>query len=64
MTRFTKGFILGVFVGAIFMFAFVCGFGWWYEVNHPIEIEEIVVDSFPSDTSRYLGSYEGRTVRK
>jgi len=63
MTRFTKGFILGIFIGTILMFTLLCAFGWWYGVNHPTEIEEIVVDSFPSDTATYLGSYEGRTIR-
>ena len=47
MTKLTKGFILGVFTGIIVMFTILCAFGWWYNINHPTEIEEIVVDSFP-----------------
>ena len=64
MTKFTKGFILGVFAGAVIMFASVFFIGWQYTIKHPASVEEIVVDSFPADTAVYLGTYEGTKKRR
>lgn len=50
MQKFTKGFIIGIFTGAIIMLMLVCLLGWWYTINHPIDEEIIIVDSIPSDT--------------
>lgn len=64
MTKFTKGLILGAFIGVISMLTCICVFGWWYNKQHA-KIEEIVVDSIPSDTPVNLGriqSFLGKSM--
>ena len=64
MSKNIKYFLLGVIIGALCMLILVCILGWQYEISHPISEEIIVVDSIPTDTAVYLGTFDGNTVRK